>query len=277
MSYKHRTLTGLVAITVIFAIWPAPDARAQNLSKDYWINVQAYYPRVDTDVRVTADTAQQIGTDIDLERDLELDDRDFLPAVSIGSRFGKIVVGFDFFKLKRDGEVTLERDIQFDDVTYPFDARVESGFDSEVYRLTVGYSFIQRPGLEVGAAIGVHATDFTVSIEGEVAGNAFEAESQLRSRSVLAPLPTVDLYGTWRIGETLEASGRIDYLPLKIDDYDGKLINAQAGVNYNITDKLALGVAYRFVEYRLGVDKERWNGRMRYELSGPAVIAQVSF
>ncbi len=276
MSYRRETLALLFGTAATTAIWPAPAARAQSLSNDTWINVQAYYPKVDTDVRVTAETAQQIGTDIDLERDLNLDDRDFLPAVSIGSRFGRVVVGFDFFKLKRSGAVTLDREIQFDDVTYPIDARVGSGFDSEVYRLTVGYSFIRRPDMEVGAAIGVHATDFTVSIEGEIAGNEFEAETPLRRRSVLAPLPTVGLYGSWRIGGALEANARIDYLSLKIDDYDGKLINAQAGV-YAITDNIALGIAYRYVEYRLGVDKDNWNGRMRYELSGPAVIAQASF
>lgn len=261
----------------ILVLAAAPAAHAQSLDNDYWINVQAYYPKVDTNVRVTAETANEVGTDIDLEKDLDLDNRDFLPAVSIGSRFGKVVVGFDFFKLKRNGEKSLEREIEFDDVTYPVNAGVRSGFDSDVYRLTVGYSFVQQPDLEIGAALGVHATDFTVSIEGEVGAGELDAQSEARRRSVLAPLPTVGLYGTWRVADRLEANGRIDYLSLSIDDYDGKLINAQAGLNYSITDNVALGVAYRYVEYRLGVDKDNWNGRIRYRLSGPAVIAQASF
>ncbi|WP_230281106.1 autotransporter domain-containing protein [Croceicoccus sp. Ery15] len=261
----------------ILVLAAAPTGHAQSLDNDYWINVQAYYPKVDTNVRVTAETANEVGTDIDLEKDLDLDNRDFLPAVSIGSRFGKVVVGFDFFKLKRNGEKSLEREIEFDDVTYPVNAGVRSGFDSDVYRLTVGYSFVQQPDLEIGAALGVHATDFTVSIEGEVGAGELDAQSEARRRSVLAPLPTVGLYGTWRVADRLEANGRIDYLSLSIDDYDGKLINAQAGLNYSITDNVALGVAYRYVEYRLGVDKDNWNGRIRYRLSGPAVIAQASF
>lgn len=255
----------------------ASQAYAQSLDNDYWISVQAYYPKVDTNVRVTAEVADTIGTDIDLERDLSLDDRDFLPAVTIGSRFGQVVVGFDFFKLNRTGVVELGRDINFDDVTFPLNARVESGFDSDVYRLTVGYSFIRKPNLELGAALGVHATDFTVSIAGEIAGNEFEAESESRRRSVLAPLPTVGLYGTWGIGPKLEANGRVDYLSLNIDDYDGELINAQAGINYYITRNFAIGAAYRYVRYRVGVEKELWNGRMLYELNGPALIAQASF
>ena len=276
---RNKTIRAVVAsgAATAIALYLVPQASAQSLDNDYWINVQAYYPKVDTNVRVTADIADTIGTDIDLERDLSLDDRDILPAVSIGSRFGKVVVGFDFYKLNRDGVVDLGRDITFDDVTFPLNARVESGFDSDVYRLTVGYSFIQKPDLEIGAAIGLHATDFTVSISGEIAGNEFEAQSQARRRSVLAPLPTLGLYGTWRIGRRLEANGRIDYLSLNIDDYDGELINAQAGINYSITPNLAIGAAYRYVRYRVGVDKELWNGRMIYALNGPALIAQVSF
>ena len=64
---------------------------------------------------------------------------------------------------------------------------------------------------------------------------------------------------------------------LTIDDYDGELINAQAGINYSITRNIAIGAAYRYVRYRIGVDKELWNGRMMYELNGPALIAQASF
>ena len=204
---QKRALFGSGSAIAV-AMLAAPQASGQSLDNDYWITVQAYYPKVDTNVRVTADIAETIGTDIDLERDLSLDDRDILPAVTVGSRFGKIVVGFDFYKLNRDGVVELGRDINFDDVTFPLNARVQSGFDSDVYRLTVGYSFIQRPDLEIRAALGLHATNFTMSISGEVAGNEFEAESEARRRSILAPLPTVGLYGTWRIGRNFEANGR---------------------------------------------------------------------
>jgi hypothetical protein len=44
-----------------------------------------------------------------------------------------------------------------------------------------------------------------------------------------------------------------------------------------VAKNLALGVAYRYVDYRLGIDKERWNGRVRYKLYGPAVLLQASF
>jgi len=40
---------------IAIAMLAAPQASGQSLDNDYWINVQAYYPKVDTTVRVTAD------------------------------------------------------------------------------------------------------------------------------------------------------------------------------------------------------------------------------
>ncbi|MBT0669512.1 outer membrane beta-barrel protein [Novosphingobium profundi] len=272
---SFRVAYGLGALALALA-WQAP-ARAQTLDDNYWINVQAFYPRVDTQVRVTAKTETQIGTNIDLEKDLDLDRENVVPAVSIGSRFGHVVVGADYFRLKRSGEVGLQRDITFDDTTYPAEASVRSGFNSNIYRLTVGYAFIQKPDLEVGGAIGLHATNFRISISGEASVGGSSIDATTRVKKVFAPLPTVGLFATWKIAPRLEAAGRVDYLSLKVGDYDGKLVNVQAGVNYRVFDHVSLGIAYRYVDYRLGVDKEYWDGRVRYKLNGPALILQGSF
>lgn len=268
--------TALAGTVAGFSLWQAP-AHAQTLADNYWINVQAYYPRVDTNVRATANTEQSIGTDIDLEQDLALDRNEVVPAVSIGSRFGHVIIGADYFRLKRSGEVGLSRDITFDDTTYPASATLESSFSSDIYRLTVGYAIIQKPDLELGAAIGLHATNFRVSLSGQASLGEGSIEATTRAKKVFAPLPTIGVFGTWQVAPRLEVTGRVDYLSLKISDYDGKLINAQAGLSYRVLDNLALGVAYRYVDYRLGIDKNDWNGRVRYKMNGPALFLQASF
>ncbi|PNU04160.1 hypothetical protein A8V01_05240 [Novosphingobium guangzhouense] len=264
---------GVIAAALL---WQAP-VQAQTLSDDFWINVQAYYPKVDTRVRVDANTEQAIGTDIDLERDLDLDGKEVLPAVSAGARFGRVVVGADFFRLKRSGSVGLAREIEFDGTTYPVNARVDSGFSSDVYRLTVGYAFVSQPDLEIGAALGLHATNFRVSLSGEASAGGEGVEVTARRKEVLAPLPTIGLFATWQPAPRVELTGRVDYLSLKISDYDGKLLNLQAGAAYRLFEHASLGLAYRYVDYRLGVEKDSWSGRVRYKLRGPALILQASF
>ncbi|WP_260610200.1 hypothetical protein [Sphingomonas sp. IC081] len=269
---------GLAAAAVLLGLtWAPALCEAQTLDNDYWISAQSYYPSVDTNVRVSSKTAETVGTDIDFEKDLDLDKRDVLPAVSAGARFGHVIVGFDFFKLKRSGSIALQRDITFDDTVYPASAQLDSSFDSDIYRLTVGYAFVQQDNLELGAAIGLHATRFNLALSGEVNVGEGSVQAEQRRKDFLAPIPTVGLFGTYRIAPRLEASARIDYLSLKIDQYDGRLINAQAGVNYSILKNLSLGIAYRYVDYRVGIDKDAWSGRVRYKLNGPAVVLQASF
>lgn len=268
---------GRTLLTLACALaWQAP-VRAQTLDNDYWISAMAFFPKVDTDVRVAAENQQIPSTDIDFENDLKLDNDEILPSITAGARFGKVIVGADFYKLKRTGATALERDIVFDNVTYPVNAEVESGFDSDIYRLTVGYAFVQNDNLELGAALGAHVTRFDLSIMGEGSVGGESASSELRRRKVLAPLPTLGVFATWKIAHKVEFNGRVDYLSLNIDDYDGRLVNVQAGLNYLATKNIAVGVVYRYVDYRLGVDKDRWNGRVRYKLYGPALVLQASF
>lgn len=275
LSYAARA--GLAGGLLAASGLCAQSAGAQTLDDNYWISVMAYAPRIDTNVRVATKTQTSIGTDVDFENDLKLDNNEVLPSVSIGSRFGRVIVNADFYKLKRNGSTSLQRDITFDDVTYPASAEVGSDFDSDIYRLTVGYAIVQHDNLELGAAFGLHATRFNLGISGEASVGEAGVSTEVRRRDFLAPLPTIGAFGTYRIAPRIELNGRLDYLSLKLGDYDGKLVNAQAGVTYRILDHIALGAAYRYVDYRVGVDKERWEGRVHYKLHGPALVLQASF
>lgn len=271
-----RTACLCAATCCAFAL--ASSARAQTLDNKYWVSVMAFYPKIDTNVRVAVEGPNQpVGTDIDFEKDLNMDDNEVLPSVTAGARFGRFIIGADFYKLKRNGNIALARDITFDGVTYPVAANVESGFDSDIYRLTVGYAIVQTPTLELGAALGAHVTRFDLSLAGQSAAGSEGVQIESRRRDVLAPLPTLGLFGTWKVAPKFELNARVDYLSLKIDQYDGRLVNAQVGANYAIFKNVAVGVAYRYVDYRVGIEKDRWNGRIRYKLKGPALVFQASF
>lgn len=257
-------------------LWSAP-ASAQALDDDFWIVGSAYWPKIDTDVRVSSKTNNTNGTDIDLEKDLDLDNDAVLPAVNAGARFGRIIVGADFYRLKRTATAAIDRDIIFDDVTYPVAASVTSGFTTDIYRLTVGYAFVQNDKAEVGAAIGLHATNFDLSLVGQASAGGEGVQTEVRRRDFLAPLPTVGLFASFEVAPKVTVNSRIDYLSLKIDDYKGRLINAQAAVTYRAFKNVGIGVMYRYVDYRVGIDKEMWTGRVRYKYYGPALFLEVGF
>ncbi|XHS00857.1 hypothetical protein ACFB49_24580 [Sphingomonas sp. DBB INV C78] len=266
------------AALILCAGLAATPAQAQALQDRFWLEASAYWPNVDTKIEVSSVQRPDVGTEIDFEQDLDLTDRKTLPAFFAGARLGSnFSVGLEYYSLSRKGEQVIDRDITFDDVTYPVNANVSSKFTTDVYRLTVGYAFLRKENYEFGAALGLHATDFEVKLEGQGSVGGAASSVQARKRDVLAPLPTIGLFGAWEIAPKLTINGRVDYLSLKIDDYDGRLINAQAAISYRFHKNIGAGVMYRYVDYRVDVDKENWQGRVSYEFSGPSIFLQVGF
>jgi hypothetical protein len=268
---------GLAMVAVLGGAAWTSAANAQLASDRYWLEVQAFWPDIDTQVSVSsADGAR--GTSIDLESDLDLRDRKSLPAIYAGARIGDrwSVIG-EYYSLNRSGSASASRDIVFDDVTFPAGVSIASQFDTDVYRLAVGYSFVRNDKADFGVAVGLHATQFTVGLEGQgqVGGAAIQTEN--RKRDALAPLPTVGVFGSYQVAPKVAIAGRIDYLSLKVSDYDGRLVNAQASVTYRLFKNIGIGAMYRYVDYDLGIEKDRWNGDISYQFKGPAIFLQAAF
>lgn len=252
-------------------------AQAQSLDNDVWVSAMAFVPETDTNVSVTSRDQAEISSDIDFESDLGLKRTKPLLSVNAGARLGRLILGADVFTQRRSGARNLAEQIVIDGTTYPAAARVESGLDSDIYRLSVGYALVQNSKVEIGAAVGAHVTRLKVSLAGQATLDDASARLDRVRRKVLAPLPTVGAFATLRIAPRLELNGRADYLSLDVGDYDGRLISAQLGLNYALTRSIAIGAAYRHMDYRLRVTKEDWRGSVRYQLSGPAALLQASF
>ena len=275
-STKSGFLTSGAAVGAAFAAL-ASSAHAQTMDDRYWLEAQAFWPDIDTTVSVSG-AGGLVGTKIDLESDLKLKDRKSLPAFFAGARFGDhwSIIG-EYYALDRSASASSSRDITFDDVTFPSGATISSEFDTDVYRVAVGYSFIRNDKVDFGAALGLHVTQFTVGLEGQGHVGGAAVQSQARKRDALAPLPTLGLYGAYQATPKLTVGGRVDYLSLKVSDYDGRLINAEARASYRVFKNVGVGVMYRYVDYDLDIEKERWNGEIAYKFKGPALFLQAAF
>lgn len=255
----------------------ANPANAQSLDDKFWLEVSAYWASVDSSIRAEPRDATVPGTTIDFEQDLDLDDSKALPAIYAGARLGNNwVIGAEYYSLNRKSTVNIPRQIVFDNVTFPVNVQVSSKFDTDIYRFTVGYAFYRTDDAEIGGAIGLHATSFETKLSGALA-IAPNAQIVTRRRKALAPLPTVGLFGSVRVAPKVTASARADYLSLSVDNYDGRLLNAQAAITYRVFDNVGIGAAYRYVDYKLDVKKDDWKGRLRYDFNGPAIFLQAGF
>ena len=130
---------------------------------------------------------------------------------------------------------------------------------------------------EIGASLGLHATDFLISLDGQGTVNGVTTQIEARRKKVLAPLPTLGLYGSFEVAPRFVLGGNVDWLKLKVGDYDGRLLNFEAKASYRVMKNVALGVMYRSVDYRVDVEKPEWVGSLRYKFHGPAVFLHAGF
>lgn len=275
-----KMMTGGISAPLALALLAiAGPAQAQYAKDRFWAEASFFRPHVDSSIEINSTTNPGIGTDIDMEGDLGLDNDESLPAFLAGARISRnFSIVAEYFSIGRDATHTLDRNITIEGVTYPVAGSVTTEFNTDIYRLVLSYSFIRTDKAEAGASIGLHATDFEVGIEGSgTIGGGAPGQIQTRRQDFLAPIPTLGVYASYEILPRLTLSGRADYLSLSIDDYDGRLLNAQAKLSYRVLDNVGLGIAYRHVDYRVDVEKERYEGRFQYEFSGPAVFLEVGF
>jgi hypothetical protein len=267
----------LATVAAALAALGAAPATAQALDKTWLLQVSAYFPKVDSELRVDASDGS-IGTDIDLERDLGFDRNSTLPAFLLEWRPGDDwVLNAEYYGIGRDSAKTLDSEISVGDTVYPVNATVAAGFDSDIFRFTIGNRLFQRPNLEIGVAVGLHGTDFAIFIEGDASVSGSATAFRQESRSVFAPLPTIGAFLNARPAEKVHVNARFDWLSLTIDDYTGRLLNTEVSAAYSIHKNFDVGLMYRLVDYGLKVKKDDWNGRVDYKFSGPAIFVQVGF
>lgn len=264
-----------VALVLSLAV-PA-EVLAQRFDDTVSIKVEAYLAGVGSRAQVGT-ASGSIGTEIDFENQFGLADNDVLPAFEIGWRINDDwVLQGQYYGLSRRADTTLDRELTVGETTYPVSATVRGGFDSDVYRFTINNLVFQGERLEVGLGIGLHATDFDMFVEGQGSVGNLETSLRREERKIFAPLPTIGAIGQWEPAKRITLFGRVDWLSLTIDDYSGRLINAEASVSYSVHKNIDLGVSYRFVDYELKVRQPLWNGTVSYQFSGPGLFLRAGF
>lgn len=238
--------------------------------QDKWnFQLGVFYPNVETTARLD-NSALQRGTEIDFESDLDLDERKALGSILASVRLGeKWKIEFEYFGLNRSGTKQISRTINWGDNTYNIGGVVNASFDSDVYRLSAGYSFVKDDQKEFGVALGLFTTDFAAELSSAIGG--------VRKADTLAPLPTIGAYGAYAFSPRWLAFGRVDLFSLNYDQYDGSLVNAQIAGEYRFTRRFGVGLGYRYVSYNLESTDSDWHGDITYKFHGPSLYFTASF
>ena len=279
LTYKNFIVlfnSGAIALSLGLTALSA-HAQSRALDEKVWLRLGAFNPDIDSRIRLDrAGSSTPTGTDLVGERDLGLPRSKSVPSALIGLRLaGRWRAEFEYFSLRRSGQAPLGLSVAFGDSV--FSAAVNSKLDSTVYRLSAGYSLLRTPNAEFGAVVGVHVTDFNVSLRGSALVNGIVLASAVEERSRTLPLPTLGLYGAYGFAPNWLASSRLDVFQLNRGGYSGKLANFEANVEYQFAGNFGVGAGWRTNTLRLDVDRGNFMGRVSYRFSGPQVFAKIGF
>jgi hypothetical protein len=261
---------GLALLAFVFCGLAAGQGVSHPALTDRWsLQLGAFVPNVDTTAHLN-NSAGTRGTSVSFEEDLNLTDRKSMPSILGSVRLGeRWKIEAEYYSLRRTGDRPISRTINWGDNVYPVGTTVHSEMDSDIYRLSGGYSFIKDSQRELGVALGLHVTDFKTAISAAGVG--------ANSNDFLAPLPTVGVYGAYAFTPKWLFSGRIDYFTLNYDEYDGALVNFTVGIDYRFSRHFGAGLAFRHVDYEVTATKTRFNGGIEYKFNGPVFYVTTSF
>ncbi len=264
-------------------------ALGDSFNKRFTLRLSGFQASTATDIQVNSKDGV-VGEEISFEDDLGLSDRETQPLLDITYRFNpKHMVDFSYVNLSRSGTKVFERSgVTTENIEWVAGTELSGSFDSEVYRISYGYSFINDGKKELGMLLGLHVTRMNISLSGR--GNLVAIDPATGDEVVIEgeadrsydsgftiPLPVIGLHGAYAFTDQLRVRGWGQLFSLSYEDYDGSLTNAAGMLEYDITDNLGLGAGYAFYRYNLDAEGSDYVGSFNYEFKGPTLFVYASF
>jgi hypothetical protein len=273
---SHRDLTanesGALAASQTPTDAPAQEYSVPNnpgLSDRFYIGFGGYFATSTTEAKLESPSG--IGTSVNFEDTLGLSEREWTPQALARWRFStNWRMELEYFSLHRENSTKIDGQIDWGGQTYPINTVVQSKFNIDVTRLSVGYSFFKRPDKEIGVAFGLHMTNIDAELSNSSGGQA-------KGAAALAPLPVFSLYGLIALTDRWSVNGRFDAFKLEYDPYQGSVFSTGLDVLYQPWRHVGFGLGYRDLTIDVSVDKNNWTGSINSGFQGPIAFVFASF
>jgi len=234
-------------------------------------------PRLDTRVRRDSSTGI-VGTVIDFESTLGMDDKDQLPLLLGYYRVAKKHrINFHYFRLDRNGNSINEQAIRFGDITFPANLPLSSFFNVDVYSLAYSYSLIHDEKKELAFNVGLQFQDIEIGISGNLGPGLISEET-----AVFAPLPTFGGTFDYAITDKWIFTSLIGIFAIELDlgddtEFSGEILQFNTGVAYKAFKNVGFALQYNYFRVDVDVNDPDWLGALKYEYRGPVLSVSVFF
>jgi len=270
-------LSGLV---LVFCLQPA---RADDqggvhpyLTDKFSLDLGMFFPDRKVKLRVDG-PAGSISDDIDFEGEFGLKQSDETFSLNLGWRFAEMwELQGQYFKSSGARGRVLDEDVEWKDIVFGAGTGVVAGQHFTLYRAFFARHFASSgEKYEFGIGLGLHWLEIGAFIEGNIILNGGGTAFRREAVEAKAPLPNIGAWYMYSVTPKLVLRGRFDWFSAAIGDYDGTLINAAAGANYQLFENFGIGLSYNLFNLDVGVKKSDWRGKIETSYAG--LFAYVSF
>ena len=271
----------LFLLAVLFGMLAAPiqAQESSNLhpyfTNKYFVDLGVFFPDRTLRIHVNG-TALGANRDVDFEKRLRLKRNDEMFALNLGWRFGeKWSLFTQYFDSSISSRAILTEDVEWKDSVFAAGTSVAGGQGFTLVRVFFGRAFDTSARHDFGLGAGFHWLEIDAFIEGDVilagGGSSFRREAV----SATGPLPNFGVWYQYSLSPRWALRSRLDWLVASVGDYDGEIINAVFGLNYQMSDHFGIGLDYSLVELDVDVSKSDWRGGATITYDG--LYASLSF
>lgn len=268
-------------LAVLFGILTAPIQAQESsdvhpyLTNKYTVDMGVFFPDRTLKIRVNG-TIPGANRNVDFENRLRVKEDDETFALNLGWRYRENWSLFtQYFESGVSSGAVLAEDVKWKDTVFVAGSNVRAGQDFALFRVFFGRAFDTSERHEFGVGAGFHWLEIRAFIEGNVilggGGTTFRREAV----SASGPLPNIGVWYKYSLSPRWAFRSRLDWLAASVGDYDGKIINASFGVNYQTSDHFGIGLDYNLIELDVDVSKSDWQGRAAISYDG--LYASMSF
>lgn len=279
-----------VLVFVLLVIAAATPAQSQSVVSeagreaargvpDRWgLRLGSFWQTFDTRIRLDG-SAEEVGTEINFEGDLGMPKNQTNFSFSGFYRFSdRHRLDVSYLGWSRQNSQTIERELQWGDVTYEVGATLSSDISGDLINVIYKYSFYNNEKVVFGLNGGISALWFEVGLSGEgwVSGGEGASSVVTHGEDLILPIPVIGLDFEMILAKKLLWKAEGHFFAASIAGYDGHMREISTSIVYYVTRSAGIGAGFSSTTLRAKTEGDR-GGELAARFGFDGVIAYATF
>jgi len=282
----------LIACTTLVGITTMSAAFAEDypMLNDPWrVYVGIFNANANSEIQINGDFIPP-GPPIDVKDVLGIEDEKIVGWAGASWQFAqRHSIEFEFFTLSRDAAIseTFTPPLQIGD-TFIESGGISTTYDTDVGRLTYGFSMIRtdRSDFQLKAGLHIASLNTDINLSGAICDPTTVPSTPpgcptdgvgTESEDVTAPLPHFGLSYAYAFNEDWAVNFAALAFAIELDNIDGSLIELDADIAWQPWRNVGFGLGLRFFRADVESTGSGLNGSFTFDYFGPALYVQSTF